>query len=37
MLPLTGTSDPHHMAQDLASRMLSLSADEVQAIEALCG
>jgi len=25
------------MAQDLASRMLSLSADEVQAIEALGG
>jgi len=25
------------MAQDLASRMLSLSADEVQAIEALAG
>src|SRR5262247_4459052 len=35
MLPLTGTSDPEHMAQDLASRALSLSPDEVRAIEAL--
>ena len=37
MLPLTGTSDAHHMAQDLGSRTLSLSVDEVQAIEALAG
>ncbi len=37
MLPLTGTSDPAHMAQDLASRELALSADEVRAIEALAG
>jgi diketogulonate reductase-like aldo/keto reductase len=35
MLPLTGTSDAEHMRQDLASRDLSLSADEVQAIESL--
>src|SRR5262249_30546350 len=35
MLPLTGTSDPEHMAQDLASHDLSLSADEVRAIESL--
>jgi diketogulonate reductase-like aldo/keto reductase len=35
MLPLTGTSDPEHMALDLASRALSLSPDEVRAIEAL--
>src|SRR5262249_59961926 len=28
MLPLTGTSDPEHMAQDLASHDLPLSADE---------
>ena len=35
MLPLTGTSDPEHMAQDLASRALSLSPDEVRAIEVL--
>jgi len=35
MLPLTGTSDAEHMTQDLASRNLSLSADEVQAIESL--
>ena len=37
MLPLTGTSDAEHMKQDLASRDLSLSADEVQAIESLAG
>jgi diketogulonate reductase-like aldo/keto reductase len=37
MLPLTGTSDPEHMKQDLASRDLTLSADEVRAIESLVG
>jgi len=37
MLPLTGTSDAEHMKQDLASRDLSLSADEVRAIESLAG
>ena len=37
MLPLTGTSDPQHMTQDLASRSLPLSADEVRAIETLAG
>jgi diketogulonate reductase-like aldo/keto reductase len=37
ILPLTGTSDPEHMKQDLASHNLALSADEVQAIEALAG
>jgi diketogulonate reductase-like aldo/keto reductase len=37
MLPLTGTSDPQHMQQDLASRDLPLSADEARAIEALVG
>jgi diketogulonate reductase-like aldo/keto reductase len=35
MLPLTGTSNPEHMALDLASRALSISPDEVRAIEAL--
>ena len=35
MLPLTGTSDPEHMKQDLASRDRALSADEVRAIESL--
>ena len=30
MLPLTGTSDAEHMRQDLASRDLALSADEVR-------
>ncbi len=37
MLPLTGTTDPAHMRQDLASRDLSLSADDVSAIERLAG
>src|SRR5436309_4653726 len=37
MLPLTGPSDPAHMKQDLASRDLSLSADDVSAIERLAG
>ena len=37
MLPLTGTTNATHMQQDLASRDLSLSADEVQAIEWLAG
>jgi diketogulonate reductase-like aldo/keto reductase len=35
MLPLTGTSDPEHMKQDLASRDLTLSPGEVKAIEVL--
>ena len=35
MLPLTGTTDAAHMRQDLASRALALTADEVQAIESL--
>src|SRR5439155_11526734 len=33
ILPLTGTSNAEHMKQDLASRNLALSADEVRAIE----
>ena len=37
MLPLTGTSDPEHMIQDLASHTLSLSPDEVRTIESLSG
>ena len=37
MLPLTGTSSPEHMTQDLASRTLELSADEARAIESLAG
>jgi diketogulonate reductase-like aldo/keto reductase len=35
MLPLTGTSNPEHMKQDLASRDLTLSPEAVQAIENL--
>ena len=37
MLPLTGTSDAEHMRQDLASLELTLSPDEVEAIESLAG
>ena len=37
MLPLTGTSSGEHMTQDLASRHLALSADEVRQIESLAG
>jgi diketogulonate reductase-like aldo/keto reductase len=37
MLPLTGTTDPEHMAEDLASRALSLTQDEVRTIESLAG
>ena len=35
MLPLTGTSDPEHMQQDLASLHLALTAKEVSTIESL--
>ncbi len=35
MLPLTGTSDAEHMRQDLACACLTLTSDDVQAIEAL--
>ena len=35
ILPLTGTSGAAHMKQDLASSGISLSPDEVQALEAL--
>lgn len=35
MLPLTGTTSPEHMQQDLASRELSLPAAAVNAIETL--
>jgi len=37
MVPLTGTSDPEHMRQDLGSGSLALSADEMRAIESLAG
>ena len=37
ILPLTGTSDPEHMKQDLASRDLTLPPDAVHAIESLAG
>lgn len=37
ILPLTGTSDPDHMRQDLASRGLAIAPEEVRAIESLAG
>jgi diketogulonate reductase-like aldo/keto reductase len=37
MLPLTGTTNAEHMKQDLASRDLALSADEVRTLESLSG
>jgi hypothetical protein len=37
MLPLTGTTNAQHMQQDLASRDLVLSDDEVRTIESLAG
>ena len=37
MLPLTGTSDPEHMKQDLDSLGLELSPETVEAIESLAG
>ena len=37
MLPLTGTSSAGHMKQDLASRELVLSRDEVNGIESIAG
>ncbi len=33
MLPLTGTTDPQHMKEDLQAERLELSADELQSIE----
>jgi aryl-alcohol dehydrogenase-like predicted oxidoreductase len=35
MLPLTGTSSPEHMQQDLASLKIQLSPEQVAAIESL--
>jgi len=35
MLPLTGTSNPDHMKQDLASSDVEMSAEELKAIESL--
>jgi len=37
MLPLTGTSDPEHMREDLGSIDLALSPDAVKAIEGIAG
>lgn len=37
MLPLTGTSDPEHMRQDLAAGALALAPDEVRTLESIGG
>jgi diketogulonate reductase-like aldo/keto reductase len=37
MLPLTGTTNPDHMRQDLASLTLELSENEIQNIERIAG
>jgi diketogulonate reductase-like aldo/keto reductase len=37
MLPLTGTSSPEHMQQDLASGTLTLTPESVRGIESLAG
>jgi diketogulonate reductase-like aldo/keto reductase len=37
MLPLTGTTDPIHMQEDLAGAAVALSADDVAAIESVAG
>jgi diketogulonate reductase-like aldo/keto reductase len=37
MLPLTGTTDAEHMHEDLACRGLTISPEEVQAIESMAG
>ncbi|MGE0489911.1 MAG: aldo/keto reductase family protein [Vulcanimicrobiota bacterium] len=37
MVPLTGTTDPDHMAEDLAALSFSLSADQVQRLERISG
>jgi len=37
ILPLTGTSDPEHMRQDLDSLQLTIPTEIVQAIEAMAG
>jgi diketogulonate reductase-like aldo/keto reductase len=37
MLPLTGTTNPEHMAEDLASRNLLISPEDARRIESLAG
>jgi diketogulonate reductase-like aldo/keto reductase len=35
MLPLTGTTNPQHMKDDLQAGQLSLSAEDMQVIETI--
>jgi diketogulonate reductase-like aldo/keto reductase len=37
MIPLTGTTDPRHMAEDLASADLELTGDDLATLERLAG
>jgi aryl-alcohol dehydrogenase-like predicted oxidoreductase len=37
MLPLTGTANAQHMRQDLASRDIVLTDEEIRSIESLAG
>jgi hypothetical protein len=37
ILPLTGTADPTHMQQDLASLQLTLPEDVVRIMESIAG
>jgi diketogulonate reductase-like aldo/keto reductase len=37
IVPLTGTSDPEHMRQDLASLRIALPDESIRAIEAMAG
>jgi diketogulonate reductase-like aldo/keto reductase len=35
MLPLTGTTSPHHMKEDLQAEQFALSPDDIQRIETI--
>ncbi len=35
MLPLTGTTNPQHMKEDLSAEQIELSSEEVQLIESI--
>jgi diketogulonate reductase-like aldo/keto reductase len=35
MLPLTGTTNPQHMKDDLQAEQLTLTADDMQLIETI--
>jgi diketogulonate reductase-like aldo/keto reductase len=35
MLPLTGTTNPEHMKEDLEAQQITLSVEEIQRIETI--